>query len=73
MGRISFDKLESVLRERGKRMTDLKTDGILAGQSFTNFRNGGNINSSKIAAICEYLQVQPGDIMEYIPDDQKNQ
>jgi DNA-binding Xre family transcriptional regulator len=71
VGRISFDKLEMIMRQRGKVITDLRKDGILVGQTFTNFRNGGNINSSKIAAICAYLGVQPGDIMEYVPDEQE--
>ena len=72
MGRIVFDRLDAIMRQRGKVITDLRNDGILVGQSFTNFRNGGNLNSKKIADICAYLGVQPGDIMEYVPDAPKN-
>ena len=32
------------------------------------FRSDRLVNSDTINKVCEYLKVQPGDIMEWIPD-----
>ena len=60
-------------------MTSLKTKGIVSGQSHTNLINmiKGDMSSNgltlgSIDAICRYLDCQPGDIMEYVPEEKTN-
>ena len=36
---------------------------------FSRLKNNNNVNVSTIMTLCEYLNCQPGDIMEYVPDD----
>ena len=38
----------------------------------TCFSKNENINSDTLNKVCEYLQVQPGEIMEWIPDEEYN-
>ena len=71
---LSFSPLLKVLKEKNVSKTQLKTDKILAGMTYTNVMaatktpvNEG-ISISAVNRLCGYLQCQPGDIMEYIPD-----
>ena len=36
------------------------------------FKENENINSDTINKVCEYLKVQPSEIMEWIPDAEYN-
>lgn len=44
------------------------------GQStVTKLRHGGGISFSNLATVCELLHCQPGDILEYVPDEDERQ
>ena len=66
---IVFSKLLSLLNERGISIYHLKRDRIIGTATIDKLRTGtGNIDTLSIYSICAYLNCQPGDIMEYIPD-----
>lgn len=71
---ISFARLESYLQAQHISVSRLKTDKVLGGSSYTIIRKAmatpieEGLSISAIDAICHYLNCQPGDIMEYIPD-----
>lgn len=66
---IVFSKLLSLLNERGISIYHLKRDRIIGTATIDKLRTGtGNIDTRSIDSICAYLNCQPGDIMEYIPD-----
>ncbi len=71
---LSFAPLENFLRQKGIRKTTLKTEKILNGGTYT-FIAGAmkkpvkeGMSISAINSLCEYLQCQPGDILEWVPD-----
>lgn len=72
---ISFAKLQVILKDNGRNKTWLKTNAGLGGTTYniiasamkTPIKTGLTI--SAIDKICESLQCQPGDIMEYVRDD----
>jgi len=33
------------------------------------FRHGKNVNTESIEILCKILECQPGDLMEYVPED----
>jgi putative transcriptional regulator len=71
---ISFRPFLQLMEERRKSIYHLKRDKIVSTATLDSIRRGDKaITTDSINAICEYLNVQPGDIMEYIPDDPKNQ
>lgn len=69
---IVFDKLFSILKEQNKTMYDLRKNHIIGTATLEKMRKGeGNIDTRSIEKLCAYLSCQPGDIMEYIPNDEK--
>lgn len=66
---ISYNKLWELLKNKGIPKSRLKRDAIVVGQSYSNLTTGESITMVTLNAICRYLDCQPGDILEYIPDD----
>lgn len=68
---IHFSKLLTLLDERHISIYRLKADKVIGTATLDKLRKDtGNIDTRSINAICAYLDCQPGDIMEYIPDSQ---
>lgn len=70
---ISFRKLEQILSNRNMTHSDLRRDRRGDGKGLhpsvlSKVFNGGKVNVDTINNICEMLDCQPGDIMEYIKD-----
>ncbi len=67
---ISFHKLWTVMKEKGiTQYALIKTYHISAGQ-LTRLRNNVSVSTHTIEVFCKILQCQPGDIMEYISDEE---
>lgn len=65
---IVYSKLAKILEERNMQWKDLTKAGISVNMP-TKFSNNRNMNTENIDKICEYLHVQPGDIMSWIPNN----
>lgn len=61
---IKYYKLWRILDERGLKRKDLN----ISAQTLAKMTKGQNVTTDIISKICEVLDVQPGDIMEYVPD-----
>ena len=68
---IVYYKLANVLKERNMTWKDLRMAGLSQNMP-TRFSKNENINSDPINKVCEYLQVQPSEIMEWIPNAEYN-
>ena len=68
---IVYYKLANVLKERNMTWKDLRMAGLSQNMP-TRFSKNENINSDTINKVCEYLHVQPSEIMEWIPDAEYN-
>ena len=64
---IVYNKLEKLLQERNMVWKDLRNAGLSQNMP-TRFKKNEIVNSDTINRICEYLKVQPSEIMEWIPD-----
>ena len=67
MGTISYNKLFHLMKDRSIKKIDLRKYGFsptIVNRLVTN----SNVNVSTIIRLCEIIDCQPGDIMEYIPD-----
>lgn len=72
MGSINFKKLESLLSTNGKTFYSLRKDKVVGTETIKKLQQGyGFIDTRTIANLCEYLDCQPGDLMEYVPDTTK--
>lgn len=65
--------LDVMLAIRKKRLTDLsEAIGItMANLSILKNQKAKAIRLSTLNKICSYLECQPGDILEFIPDEEK--
>ncbi len=65
---LCYDKLFSLLKERGIKKSSLRDMGF--SPHFTvKLAKGEHINTINIEKLCKLLHCQPADIMEYIPDE----
>ena len=64
---IVYTKLGLLLQQRKMSWSDLRKAGLSQNMP-TRFSKNENINGDTLNKVCEYLQVQPSEIMEWIPD-----
>ena len=69
LGRIIYNKLDTLLEGKGKKYQYLRDAKISPGIVEKLKNNTGEIDTRTIKKICKLLDCQPGDIMEYIEDD----
>lgn len=68
---IIYTKFFDLLKERKKTMYDLRKDKVIGVATVEKMRKGsGSIDTRSIEKLCSYLACQPGDLMEYIPDEE---
>ena len=66
---IIYSKFFSLLKAKEKTMYDLRKDKVVGVATIEKMRKSeGHIDTRSIEKLCEYLDCQPGDIMEYVPD-----
>ncbi len=64
---IVFNKLDLLLKEKNKTFYSLRKDKVVGTETTRKLqKNQGDIDTRSINSICEYLDCQPGDIMEYV-------
>ena len=66
---IVYNKLLNLLKEKNKTMYDLRKDKVVGTATLEKMRKGtGHVDTRSIESLCEYLDCQPGDLMEYVKD-----
>lgn len=68
---IVYKKLEKLLQNRNMQWKDLCGAGISVNMP-AKFSKNKPMNTEIINKVCEYLQVQPSEIMEWMPDEEYN-
>lgn len=63
-----FDVL-SALKKAGYSTYRIRKEKILGEATLQKFRNNEPVSWENIATLCELLNCQPGDIMEYVEDE----
>ncbi len=66
---IVYKKLAEILKEKKMTWKELCNSGI-AVNTPQKFSMNRPISTESLNKVCEYLKVQPGDIMEWIPDEE---
>ena len=66
---IVYNKLFNLLKEKDKTMYDLRKDKVIGTATLEKMRKGmGHVDTRSIESLCEYLDCQPGDLMEYVKE-----
>ncbi len=56
------------LSQKGYSARRLRNEHILAESTMTKLRHAAPISWDNIDTICRLLDMQPGDVLEYVPD-----
>ena len=65
---IIYNKLGDYLKSKNMKYIDLQRELQLSPSMIAKFSKNRIVSTDTINKVCEYLKVQPGDIMEWIPD-----
>lgn len=66
---IVYDKLLKLMKQRGITSYTIRQNNIIGQATLQKIKNGGDIDTRTIAKLCKLLDCQPGDILEYVPDE----
>ncbi len=69
---IVYDKLGDYLKSKNMKYIDLQRELALSPSMTAKFTKNRTISTDTLNRICEYLKVQPNEIMEWIPDAEYN-
>lgn len=70
---IVYYKLDKLLNERKITKTQLCKDTGISTNVVSKISKNEVFKTDTLNRICEYLQVQPSEIMEWIPDAEYNE
>ena len=65
---IVYDKLGDYLQSQNMKYIDLQRELNLSPSVTAKFQKNRTISTDTLNKVCEYLKVQPSEIMEWIPD-----
>lgn len=68
---IRYDKLFSLMKKKGLTTYRIRKERIISEGTLQKLRNGESVNTSSLENLCKVLDCQPGDIMEYVPDEKE--
>ena len=69
---IIYNKLGDYLKSKDMKYIDLQRELQLSPSMTAKFTKNRTMSTDTINEVCEYLQVQPSEIMEWIPDAEYN-
>ena len=67
---IVYDKLGDYLKSQNMKYIDLQNALCLSPSMTAKFTKNRIISTDTLNKVCEYLHVQPSEIMEWIPDSE---
>lgn len=68
---IIYDKLFALLKENGYNTTRIRNEKLIGQGTLTALRkHTGGLDAKTIDRICKILHCQPGDIMEYVEEQE---
>ena len=71
---IIYDKLFTLLKEKGYSTYRIRQEKLIGQATLSALKNGtGGLDAKTIARLCEMLNCQPGDLMEYRPNPPKTE
>lgn len=66
---IVYDKLFKLLSEKGYTTYKIRQEKLIGQATLSAIKKGtGGLDAKTIARLCEVLDCQPADIMEYVKD-----
>ena len=66
---IKYQKLYDLMKAKGLTTYKIRQENIISQSALTAIKNGKSVTTDTISKLCAALDCQPGDILEYIPDE----
>lgn len=66
---VSYKNLFLLLKEKGIKKADLRGKYGFNPKTVDSLIKNKSVTTDTIMKLCELLNCQPGDIMEYVPDE----
>lgn len=66
MGKIVYNNILEKLSEKGFTTYKIRKEKIISESTLQRIRENKGITTDAVAALCEVLECQPGDILEYV-------
>lgn len=66
--KYKFDILDA-LKNVGFTSYRLRKEKVFSESTIQKFRQGQAVSADNLNTLCKCLQCQPGDILEYVPDE----
>ena len=70
---IKYDKLLKLLESNGITLYTLKKDNVISHATYKKIKKGGDIDTRTIAKLCKRLNCQPGDLLEYVEEQDNSE
>ena len=70
---MKYNKLFALLAIRGMKKSDLVEKKVISSPTLAKLGKGESITTTVLCQLCKFLQCQPGDIMEYVPDENETE
>ncbi|MBR4098608.1 MAG: helix-turn-helix transcriptional regulator [Clostridium sp.] len=68
---IVYAKLFDLLKEKGYTTYRIRKEKLMGQGTLTALKNGtGGLEHKTIERLCQVLSCQPGDLMEYVPEEE---
>ena len=67
---LSYEKLFILMKEKGLTTYRIRKENIISQSALSALKNGKSVTTETIEKLCRALDCQPGDIMEYVEDNQ---
>ena len=69
---IKDDKLFQMMQKRGLTTDKIRKENIISQSALTAIKNGKSVTTDTIAKLCKVLDCQPGDLIEYVDEEEAN-
>ena len=60
----------AVLKEKGYHTNKIRTEGLLSQSTLQKFRNKQGVSWENLETLCDLLDCQPGDLIEFVKADE---
>lgn len=67
---FQYYRLFDYMRKNNIKQKDLLDKKIISNGTLQKLRNNENVNTSVLGALCDYLECNITDILEYVPENQ---
>lgn len=66
---IVYKKLRAMMKEKGLTTYKIRKDSIISQYALQSINKDKSITIETLDKLCAALDCQPGDLLEYVPDE----